>query len=86
MKRFSKIKETDSQHPVLKRYFRFEATEDPSSDLRHVGLLLAHSIRDVRSNKTQYEGEAYIRTDSREDLEKAQERLRQMGWEEIPDA
>ena len=86
VKRFSKVKESDDPTYKLRLYFKFDANEDPSSDLHDVGLLVCHSIRDVRGNEPHHEGEAYTLTDSREDLEKAQERLRQLGWEEIPDA
>jgi hypothetical protein len=85
MKRFSKIKETDNRYSKLRLCFEYEANEDPVADLHDVGLLVSHGVFDVRSQHPQHTGRAYIVSDSREDLDEAQKRLRKMGWEEIPD-
>jgi hypothetical protein len=85
MKRFSRIKETDNQASKLRLCFDYEATEDPVTDLHAAGLLLAHDIWDVRSNHSHYGGQAYIFSDSREQLEEARAQLRKMGWEEMPE-
>ena len=85
MKRFSKIKKKVDHDYPLTLYFEFEATENPVGDLKALGLIVNYSIFDVRSKPTHHEGRAYIRTDSREGLENAQEQLRKMGWEEMPE-
>ena len=86
MKRFSKIKETEDPDSKHRLYFEFEADEDPTDDLYAVGLLFSGSTVVLRGGKEQnYKGQAYILHGGREGLEKAQEQLRQMGWEEISD-
>lgn len=85
MKRFSKIKETDNQASKLRLCFDYEATEDPVPDLHDVGLVLAHAVIDVRSRHPRQMGRAYMLSDNQEDLERAQGKLRQMGWEEMPE-
>ena len=86
MKRFSKIKETDDPYFKLRLCFEFEAVEDPTDDLYGVGLLFSSSTVGLPEGKEQhYKGHAYILHEGREGLEKAQEKLRQMGWGEIPD-
>jgi hypothetical protein len=85
MKRFSTIKETEDPDSKLRLCFEFEADEDPTDDLYAVGLLFSSSTVVLRSGKEQnYNGHAYVLHEGREGLEKAQEQLRQMGWEEIP--
>ena len=87
MKRFSKIKETEDPDSKHRLCFEFEAVEDPADDLYAVGLLFSSSTVVLRDGKEQhYKGHTYILHESREGLEKAQEKLRQMGWEEIPNA
>ena len=86
MKRFSKIKETEDPDSKLRLCFGFEANEDPTDDLYAVGLLFSGSTVVLRGGKEQnYNGHAYVLHEGREGLEKAQEQLRQMGWEEISD-
>ncbi len=86
MKRFSKIKETEDPDSKLRLCFGFEANEDPTDDLYAVGLLYSGSTVVLRGGKEQnYNGHAYVLLEGREGLEKAQEQLRQMGWEEISD-
>ncbi len=86
MKRFSKIKETDDHYFKLRLCFEFEADEDPTDDLYAVGLLFSSSTVGLRGGEEQhYKGHAYVLHEGREGLEKAQEQLRQMGWEEISD-
>ncbi len=85
MKRFSKIKETEDPYFKLRLCFEFEANEDPTDDLYAVGLLISSSTVGLPGGKEQhYKGHAYILHGGREGLEKAQEKLRQMGWGEIP--
>ena len=86
MKRFSKIKKKVDHNYPLMLYFEFEATENPVGDLKASGLIVNYSIFDMRSKHPHHEGRSYIRTDSREGLENAQEQLRKMGWEEMPEA
>lgn len=84
VKSFSKIKETDKRHSKLRLCFEFKANEDPLSDLYSVGLVISRGIIGWhREKERDHSGCAYILTDSKEDLEKAQERLCQMGWERI---
>ncbi len=86
MKRFSKIKETEDPDSKHRLCFEFEADENPTDDLYAVGLLFSSSTVVLRGGKEQnYKGHAYILHGGREGLEKAQEKLRQMGWGEIPD-
>ena len=83
MKRFSKIKETDDPYFRLRLCFEFEADEDPTDDLYAVGLLISSSTVGLPGGEEQhYKGRAYVLHESREGLEKAQEKLRQMGWVE----
>lgn len=87
MKRFSKIKETDNPNSKLRMCFEFKADENPAGDLHSVGLIISHGITGWRGGKKRsHSGCAYILTDSREGLEKAQEQLRQKGWKEIAEA
>ena len=86
MKRFSKIKETEDPDSKHRLCFEFEADEDPTDDLYAVGLLFSSSTVGLRGGEEQhYKGHAYVLHEGREGLEKAQEQLRQMGWEEISD-
>jgi hypothetical protein len=83
MKRFSRIKETVNEYSKLRLCFTFAADENPSSDLHGAALIISLGIHDVRSNRPRFEGFAYVLTDRRRDLERGQERLWQLGWQEI---
>ncbi len=86
MKRFSKIKETDKRKSKLRLCFEFKANEDPTADLHSAGLVISHGITGWHGEKEKHHsGRAYILTDSKEELEKAQEQLLQMGWEKTPE-
>jgi hypothetical protein len=83
MKQFSKIGETKNADSKLRLCFEFEATEDASSELYAVGLLVSQGVSGWHGEKSKrYMGRAYVETDRREDLEAAQAKLRTKGWRE----
>lgn len=84
MRQFSRIKETDNPDSKLRLCFDFVADENPAGDLHSLGLLLSAGL--VRGAVHRYTGRVYVLTDSEEDLRRSQERLRQMGWVEMPEA
>jgi hypothetical protein len=86
VKRFSKIKETDNQFSKLRLCFEFIANKNPVADLHAVGLLASSgSFAWHGGKKWRHMGRAYILTDRKQDLEAAQDKLRQMGWQEMPE-
>jgi len=80
---FSRIKDVGGDHPVLRLRFDFVADEDRSDDLRASGLVLFRVVRGVRSEHPVFQGTAYIRSDSEEDLRSCQEKLRERRWTEM---
>ncbi|MBE3063505.1 MAG: hypothetical protein IMZ69_00615 [Spirochaetes bacterium] len=86
MKRFSKIQETKNPESVLRLCFEFKANEDPAGDLHSAGLVIAQSITGVHGgHEWEYWGHAYVLSDAKVNLERAQELLRKKGWGELRD-
>jgi len=82
MKRLSRVRETENEHSKPRLGFDFVASEDRVGDLHDMGLLVAIGIYDPRSSHPRFEGTAYVATDRREDLQRSQERLKKLCWEE----
>ncbi len=86
MKRFSKIQEIENPESRLRLCFEFRADEDPAGDLHSAGLVIAQSITGWRGESgREFRGRAYMLSDMRKSLERAQEILRQKGWGDLSD-